>query len=235
MKQLLTIVFLHCFCPGFGQNFSYPIIASHGKNIADLIPKNWVLLDSAKGDLNNDHMNDLCLVIKYKDTITLVKQSENYSDTILSQPRILIISFYNASSKQYDFVAQSNTFILSHDDPYMEEPYQGISISHQVLKIDFQIFMNMGGWGASNNSYKFRYQGNQFILIGADCNAIQRNTGEMENRSYNFLTKKVKIEVGNVSSDKSKVKWRSFKITKLKKLTTFIEPFTWEVEKDYYL
>lgn len=235
MKQLLTILLLHFCCPIFGQNFSYPIITSHGQNISDFIPKNWVLLDSAKGDLNNDHFDDLCFVIKYKDTITLVKQSENYLDTILSQPRMLIISFLNPSSKQFDYVEQSNTFIMSHDDPNMEEPYQGISISNQVLQIDFQIFMNMGGWGSSNNSYKFRYQDKEFILIGADCNSFQRNTGEMENRSYNFLTKKVKIEVGNVSSEKTKVKWRNFKIAKPKTLKTFIEPFTWEVENDYYL
>jgi len=235
MKHLLTILFLLCCCPIFGQGFSYPVIRLHGQVIADLIPKNWVLLDSAIGDLNNDHLNDLCFVIQYKDTVTLVKKSENYSDTVLSQPRILVISFFNPASKQFDFVEQSNTFILSHDDPNMEEPYQGISISNQVLQIDFRIFMNISGWGTSDNSYRFRYHDKEFVLIGADGNSFQRNTGEMENRSYNFLTKKVKIEIGNVSSDKTKVKWRNFEITKLKKLRTFIEPFTWKVEQDYDL
>lgn len=192
-------------------------------------------MDSAKGDLNNDKLDDLCFVIKYKDTVTLAKKNEGYLDTILSQPRMLVISFYNPSSNQFDFAEQSNTFILCHDDPNMEEPYQGISISNKVLQIDFKIFMNSGGWGTSNNSYKFRYQDKEFVLIGAEDNSFQRNTGESENRSYNFLTKKVKIEIGNVSSENSKVKLRNFKIAKLKTLKTFIEPFTWEVERDYHL
>lgn len=235
MKQLLTILFLNYSGLTFGQTFSYPQIGSHGKITPDFIPQNWILLDSAIGDLNNDKYNDLCLVIQYKDTVSLVKKDGNDSDTILSQPRILIISFYNPSSNQFDFVEQSNTFILSHNDPNMEEPFQGISISNKILQIDFQIFMNMGGWGMSNNSYKFRYQNKEFTLIGADYNSAQRNTGETENRSYNFLTKKVKIETGNFSSDTQKIKWRKFQIAKLKTLKTFGEPFTWEVEKDYYL
>ena len=85
----------------------------------------------------------------------------------------------------------------------------------------------------SNNSYVFRYQENEFKLIGADYNYTNRGSGKTENRSYNFLTKKVKISIGNISSDKEKTILRPFKYNKLKTFKTFNRPFTWEIEKDF--
>ena len=173
MRQLLTTIFLLTFGIAFGQDFSYLSINNQGKDINSFIPNGWTLLDSTKGDLNKDNHNDLVLIIQHKDSVTIFKNDSDYSDTVLTQPRILIILFHNQTANQYQLVEQSNSFILNHDDPNMEEPYQDISVSNCVLKIDFQIFMNEGGWGMSNNSYKFRYQDNQFVLIGADYNSFK--------------------------------------------------------------
>lgn len=235
MRQLLTTIFLLTFGIAFGQDFSYPSINNQGKDINSFIPNGWTLLDSTKGDLNKDNHNDLVLIIQHKDSVTIIKNDSDYSDTVLTQPRILIILFHNQTANQYQLVEQSNSFILNHDDPNMEEPYQDISVSNGVLKIDFQIFMNMGGWGMSNNSYKFRYQANQFVLIGADYNSFNRGSGETEDRNYNFLTKKVKVETGTIESDKQKTVWRTIDLKELKTIKTFKQPFTWQVEKDYYL
>lgn len=235
MRRLLTIIFLLNFGLAFGQNFAYPKINVYGKNLLDFIPHNWTLLDSTTGDLNNDQSNDLAFVIQYRDSVSLIKTENDFSDTVLTQPRILIIAFYDKETQQYKMIEQSNTFILNHDDPNMEEPFQDISISKGVLRIDFQIFMNMGGWGMSNNTYKFRYEDKEFILIGADYNSTNRGSGEMEDRSYNFISKKVKTSTGNISTDKQKTEWRKFQIEKLKTFKTFIQPFTWEVEQDCYL
>jgi len=235
MRRLLTIIFFLTFGLAFGQDFSYPIINNQGKDINSFIPNGWTLLDSTQGDLNKDNHNDLVLIIQYKDSVTIIKNEFDYNDTVLTQPRILLILFHNQTENQYQLVEQSNSFILNHDNPNMEEPYQDISITNGVLKIDFQIFMNMGGWGMSNNSYKFRYQDNQFVLIGADYNSVNRGLGETEDRSYNFLTKKVKVAMGTIESDIQKIVWRKIDIKELKTIKTFIQPLTWEVEKDYYL
>ena len=235
MRQLLTIIFLLTFGIAFGQDFSYLSINNQGKDINSFIPNGWTLLDSTKGDLNKDNHNDLVLIIQHKNSVTIIKNDSDYSDTVLTQPRILIILFHNQTANQYQLVEQSNSFILNHDDPNMEEPYQDISVSNCVLKIDFQIFMNEGGWGMSNNSYKFRYQDNQFVLIGADYNSFNRGSGETDDRNYNFLTKKVKVETGTIESDKQKTVWRTIDLKELKTIKTFKQPFTWEVEKDYYL
>lgn len=235
MRQLLTTIFILTFGFAFGQDFSYPEINKEGQDINNFIPNGWTLLDSAQGDLNKDNHNDLVLIIQHKDSVSVINKDFDDIDTVITQPRVLIILFYNQTTNQYLLVEQSNSFILNHDNPNMEDPYQDISIDKGVLKIDFHIFMNMGGWGMSNNSYKFRFQDNDFVLIGADDNSVNRGSGETENRSYNFLTKKVKVATGTIESDKQKIAWRTIDLKELKTIKTFRQPFTWEVEKDYYL
>jgi hypothetical protein len=227
MRLLLTIIFLLPFGFAFGQDFSYPNLDKLGADINSFVPNGWTLLDSARGDLNKDHYNDLALIIQNKDFY--------FNDTVLTQPRILIVLLYNQTTSQYQLVEQSNSLILNHDNSNMDDPYQDISIDKGVLKIDFQIFMNMGAWGMSNNSYKFRYRDNEFVLIGADYNSVNRASGETEDRTYNFLTKKVKVAKGTIESDKQKIVWRSINLKELKTIKTFKQPFTWEVEKGKYL
>jgi hypothetical protein len=235
MIRFLILLFVLNAGLAFGQSFSYPAIVPYGHKIIEFIPSNWTLLDSTTGDLNRDQRSDLAFVIQYRDSVSMVKTDNSYSDTVITQPRILLITFYDTVKKQYKLIEQSNSFILNHDNPNMEEPFQHISISKGVLKIDFQIFMNMGGWEMSDNTYLFRYQDNEFVLIGADYNSTNRASGETENRSYNFLTKKVRTSKGNISTKKQKTEWRTFQPDKLKTLNTFTQPFTWEIENDYYL
>jgi hypothetical protein len=74
-----------------------------------------------------------------------------------------------------------------------------------------------------------------FVLIGADNSSFHRATHDYENYSYNFLTKKRTLTKGNDNNGKEKTTWKTVKISTLKTLKTFAEPFTWEVEKDIYL
>ncbi len=97
----------------------------------------------------------------------------------------------------------------------MEELYQDMSITNGVLTITFNIFTNAGGWGKFTNGYKFRYQDAQFMLIGADHFYLHRGSGETEDRSYNFITKKVKISTGNISTHIKQTAWRPIKFKQL--------------------
>ena len=232
--QLLTIFILN-FGSSFGQVFSYPTVNSYGQKFADFIPNGWTVLDSAKGDMNKDGKDDLALVIQFRDSVLITIVEYGELDTVLTQPRMLLLAFYNIISKRYELVERSNTFILTHDQNNMEEPFQDISISKGVLKIDFNIFMNSGGWGTFTNIYKFIYQDKEFRLIGADHNYLNRGSGEMEERSYNFLTKKVKLSTGKLSSDVMKTRWKNFNLSDVKTLKTFIQPFTWKIDKYFYL
>ncbi|MDB5200649.1 MAG: hypothetical protein JWQ27_58 [Ferruginibacter sp.] len=235
MRQTLTYILLLAVSVCTGQSFKYPAISSKAHNFSEFIPHGWILLDSASGDLNKDNLNDIALVIQHRDSISITRARDGAVDTIVTQPRILILAFYNSNTRQYDLQLQNNSFVLNHDQANMEDPFQNISIASGVLKIEFTIFMNAGGWGMSNNAYIFRYRRNSFYLIGADYNYTHRGSGETEDRSYNFLTKKVRVVTGTISADKQKITWRSIKLNALKTFDTFLQPFTWQVEKDDYL
>lgn len=235
MKILATLFLALVFGTSSGQRFHYPSIKLNGNSMHDFVPNGWAILKSAKGDLNSDQHNDVALVLQHRDSVSLSKDEDGYLDTVTTQPRILVIAFFNSTTKQFDLIEQSNSFILDHDNPSMDDPFQNISIANQILQIDFSIFYNMGSWQTSTNCYKFRFRDHEFKLIGADYNSTMRNTGETEDRSYNFLTKKVKITTGNIENDERKTTWKPVDGAELKTFNTFAQPFTWEVEKDFFI
>lgn len=233
MRSILFILIIFSSATSRAQTFSYPLIKEKGQRINDFIPSGWMLLDSAIGDLNKDGADDAAIVLQTKDSITIVKGGD---DTVITQPRILLILFRNASTNSFYIAEQSNSFILNHDNPARDDPYQEMWIINGVLQIKFHLFYNMGSWYISNYSYSFRYQKGEFVLIGADYNSFHRATADFEEYSYNFLTKKRSLKKGNENEGKKdKTIWKTFDIKELKTLQSFKEPFRWEVESDVYL
>jgi hypothetical protein len=125
--------------------------------------------------------------------------------------------------------------MLNDDKQYMEDPYQGMSIKKGIFEISFGLSYSVGSWYITNTSYKFRYQQNSLILIGADYFSMHRATGNYDNYSYNFLTQKRRLEKGNEAKNIRKVYWKSLHIAPLKTLRSFTGPFTWEIEEDVSL
>ena len=232
MRYSITLIFTLLFAFSYGQDFSYPIIKTKGRHLVDFAPDRWTILDSAYGDLNKDAIKDAAIILQYKDSIILVNNEE---DTVLTQPRILLILFKNAAGNNFELTEQSNSFILKHDNSAMDDPYQELSINKGVLEIRFHLFYNMGSWYVTNAVYKFRYQKGQFVLIGADNFFFHRATQDYEDYSYNFLTKKRILTKGNENKGTKKTFSKTLNISTLKTLKTFLEPFSWEVEKDIYL
>ena len=216
----------------FGQGFSYPVITTKGQQAKDFIPDGWMILDSAAGDLNKDNLPDAVVILQLKDSIAVVNDVEN---TVITQPRILLILFRNKTGNFFQLAEQSNSFILNHDMPIISDPFRDVSINAGILEIKFGIFHNMGSWYSINSSYKFRYQKQEFVLIGADYFSFHRATGDFENYSYNFLAKKRSVTKGNDEKGTTKTTWKFINVSPLKTFETFPEPFTWKVEMDVYL
>jgi hypothetical protein len=232
MRHLLTFILTIIFGASYGQDFTYPAIKSIGQSIIDFIPAGWIVLDSAYGDLNNDGVKDAAIILQHKDSVLLVNSSE---DTVMTQPRILLLLFKNRANNKLSLIEQSNSFILKHDNAIMDDPYQGILIEKGILKIDFHLFYNMGSWYSTSSTYKFRYDGKDFKLIGADYTTIHRATLDYEDYSYNFLTKKRSYSKGNDQSGIKKTTLKTFALTPLKTFKTFKEPYSWEIETDINL
>lgn len=243
MKKLLIILMtLLISASAFGQDFKfpteadYPTLEQYGQKAEDFVPKNWKIMAKAFGDLNGDKAPDGVLVVKGSESKFLNKNDGLGEEIYDTNPRMLIILFKNPLANRFELAAQSSTFVFVPDSPTMSEPFQSLKIKNGVIQLDFEIWYSAGSWGTSRASYKFRYQNGEFALIGADKTESMRNTGETETRSYNFLTKKMSVTTGNFTpKTKDKVIWRKVKIGELKTLRTFVKPFEWEVEKDYFI
>ena len=232
MRYTLILILTILFNISYGQTFLYPVIKSNGQSIVEFIPEGWTVLDSAYGDLNKDGLNDAAIILQLNDSILLVNNTE---DTVLTQPRILLLIFKNAANNKFSLIEQSNSFILKHDNSIMDDPYQSIAIDKGILRIDFHLFYNMGSWYSTSSTYKFRYDRKQFILIGTDLSTIHRATLDYEDYSFNFLTKKRSCIKGNEEKSIKKKSLKSFVLASLKTFKTFQEPYSWEIEADINL
>jgi len=237
MKPLLTLLLILSLGIASGQNFQYPDLIKEEKNTSDFVPNGWMLRDSVSGDLNNDKHKDLVIVLQHNDSVTLINQMiGDDNDTVKTQPRILLILFRDTVNNTFIVAEQSNTFIMDHDNPMMEDPYQSVKIRKGVLDIEFEMFYNMGSWEVTNTTYKFRYQNRNFVLIGAENYIYNRGSMDYIDYSFNFLTKKWSLTTGgDDSKQKPKTEWNTLDLKELKTLKTLISPYLWEVAPDVYL
>jgi hypothetical protein len=233
MRILITPILIFLFKISLGQNFSYPSVVTNGHSLVGFIPSGWALIDSAFGDLNNDNRKDAVIVLQKRDSVLLIN-SDN--DTIVTQPRMLLVLFNNSFDDNFYLKEQSNSFILRHDNPQMDDPFQEIRIEKGVLIITFQLFYSIGSWYITDGSYKFRFQDNQFYLVGADYRSFHRGTHDSEDYSYDFLSKKRSLikESGN-EKIKRTIRWKKLDLTELKTLKTFAQPFSWDIEEGVLL
>jgi hypothetical protein len=247
IRAILVILLSFTIGLSYGQEFSYPVIIQNGKTIRDFAPPGWTILDSAKGDLNNDKLSDEAIILQHTDHAKLPNDSARRddgrsADTVIVKHRILIILFKNPNNRKYDLAEQNNSFIIAGSDPsladgppLMEDPYQEIKIEGGILQIKFGLSYSTGSWWINNTAYKFRYQQNHFALIGANYYSANRASHEYYDYSFNFLTKRLRLEMEAGEKSTKKVSWKSLDIGPLKTLQSFKAPFTWEIEQDVRL
>ncbi len=248
MKNLLFIPFsilllsLSTHCLADEQSFKYPTVADYptirkeGSRVAEFVPKGWSVLGKASGDLNGDKISDEALVIraniaKYKQKNTSLGTNEY--DT---NPRLLLVLLKNSVGGGYRLADQTKNIVAGADFPTMDEPFEKIVIKNNVLEIFVQSFYNAGSWSASNTVYKFQDKDGAFVLIGAEHDEVQRNTGEESSYSYNFLSGKVRIASKTIESNLAKrVSWKKIPKRKLRKFADFKTLYEWEVVPTCYL
>ena len=236
MKVLVSFLLFLCFGIASGQTFSYPNIKQEGRKIADFIPNGWEILKISEGDLNKDLQNDCALVIQHRDSVKIKRAEESINEIVTIQPRMLLILFRDKMTNGFKLREKSETFILCHDTPQMDDPFDSLYIEKGILNIKFRLFYWIGSWDVNQTTYKFRYQNNEFVLIGAENTICNRSTLDFEEYSYNFLTKRWSLTKWNNESKQTPVpEWYKLDLNELKTLKTIYRPYRWEVTKDIFL
>jgi hypothetical protein len=129
-----------------------------GKAVIDFIPAGYDTIGTASGDLNKDKKNDYVLVLKSSKEETF-DPSKDEVDSI--PPRVLLILFKNDNG--YTLAGKTDKLVLCKDcGGVFGDPFAGVQIVNGILVVD-----HYGGsaWRWSY-THKFRYQKNDFYLIG---------------------------------------------------------------------
>lgn len=227
----LFIVFTVLFSLVTSGQTTSSILKESAQSLEELIPENWELLDSQTGDLNKDGILDIVFAIADTDEDNL-KPNDGFGIGPIDQnPRKLGI-YFGTSSGTFKKQLVSNEFIILQETPAMDEPFDGFEISKKgVLDINFHIWYSAGSYETSNHTYRFRFQNNEFVLIGYDASESNRATAEMVDYSINFLSKKMKITRGNFSEDNPEsVEWINIYLEDLLTIKTLQKPFDREFE-----
>jgi len=187
---------------------TYPKLPAQAASAAGFAPKSWRVEEEVKGDLNADGIDDLAVVLRNDDPRNVITHDGFGPSPFNSNPRILAVAF-GVAGGGYRLALENHTLIPRPETPTLEDPLaEGeMAIAKGVLKLKLHFFANAGGWTMFNSTFSFRWQNGRFELIGFDRFLIQRNTGEVEELSINFSTRKAKIGTGTADSDTTSTRW----------------------------
>ncbi len=236
MKTIFFLLFFSINLIVFSQE-----IPKNGNSISSFVPDNWKIFKQAEGDLNKDKKNDFVLIIEETNSENILKNEGLGSPEINLNPRWLLILF--KTEKGFELKEISKTFLPtegSEESPCLADPLMdgGIQIKNGVLMISLHYWLSCGSWYTGSNTYTFRFQKNEFELIGFDNEEFHRASGEMTSVSINFSTQKMSTTTGgnmfgedadgNEIKPEEKTEWKTFKINKLQNLKTLKTPLEWE-------
>jgi hypothetical protein len=75
----------------FTMNYTYPILPKSGQTIDSFIPKGYQIIYQKEGNLNDDKVKDVAVIIESKTEIANLKETDH-----AQKPRILFILFGKA-------------------------------------------------------------------------------------------------------------------------------------------
>ncbi len=171
------------------------------------IPKNYVVIDSISGDLDNDNIKELVVVFNTKKT---EKENENI-------PRELRI-YKKINKKWINWKNSEQALYGSREGGMVGDPYAGIKIKNGILLIS-----HFGGsswkWGYTD---KYRFQNEDFYLIGYESN-YGKPCDFWQNVDFNLSTGKIIFEKEYEDCEKEKIYKRENETFYEKKLKITLE------------
>ncbi len=141
------------------------------ESFQDFVPKDYFLLDSAVGNIDENNTQHIALVC--------APNSEKNIDTFIETNRIIIL--LQKKNNLLKIIASNDALVLCKScGGIFGDPYNGVSLNNNILSVS-----NYGGsaWRWSQN-YTFRFQQESWELIGATYDAYY-NAKECEDGAGN--------------------------------------------------
>ena len=210
------LLFILCSFNLLAENF--PQKAS---KVEDFIPKGWKSIVKKEGDLNNDNIKDIVLVIQKDDPDNAVPLFNAYEDLIgiIDANQMIILVLFKDKNSQYNLVTKNEKdfiisagkameemakieMFISHN--FDEDLSKAISIENNTLHIFTAIRNNYGDLNSSE--YVFKYKNNKFELVSLKSFSEEIHSSYETKYSFSldFLSKKLKIETLVVDSKTNK-------------------------------
>ena len=168
------------------MNYTYPILPKIGKDVESFVPKGYQILFQKEGNLNQDKTKDVAVIIESISEINDLKEPDH-----AQKPRILFI-LMGKTAGGYDLSIQSNeSIMLSDDGGVFGDPLQELYIMGKTVCVDY--------YGGSNHkwsyTYKWRYQNNDWFLIGATHSTMDPFENKLVTYDFNLSTGKAEHSV----------------------------------------
>jgi len=157
----------------------YPDLASAGKDISSFIPKGYHIIYQAKGHLNADVLEDHAIIIESDEPVSDLKEADHAQN-----PRILFVLFADVKGG-FSLAVQSNeSLMLSDDGGVFGDPLQEVYIANKVVNVEYY-----GGSAEKwSYTYKWRFQKNDWYLIGATYTTMSPFENILEKYDFNLNT-----------------------------------------------
>ena len=176
----------------------------------------------AMGDLNKDGIQDLAIIAVPPEQAPSSTPADEEDSDYREEPAPLLAIFWGTPQgrfrpyKQYQGIIPSGSNYCSYD--------RSINITERgSLVVEYSLWCSAGSYGTSRDTFNFRYQNDDFFLIGYETEEFSRNTGNRIVDSYNFLTwRKQTVTVNEFDSDVPKKEtWKKIAKKPLKRLGSF--------------
>ena len=187
----------------------YPQIAAHAAAVEGLVPTGWRVEQRLQGDLDRDGRNDVVLVLKMTDAANVLQVDERTPEPLDTNPRMLIAALmdpaggYRTETQDHALIPRG---VSTDQDESLDESGTtgggGVGINTAgTVTVTLSQFASMGSWQMGETSFNFRYQDGCLRLIGYERSTVQRNTGETNALSINYLTGRAWRTQGSVDHD----------------------------------
>jgi hypothetical protein len=186
---------------------AYPTLPAQAASAAGFVPAGWRQEILATGDLNDDGIDDLALLLRNTAPKNVLDNRGLGPSRFDTNPRILAVAFGQPGQGGYSLALQDHTLIRRPVTPTLEDAIAAsddIVIRRGTLRVTQHLFANAGSYGTSRPTFTFRWQNSRFELIGYDSVAMNRGSGEMETVSINYSTRRATVALGHIENDEEK-------------------------------